>query len=147
MSDIKESYNELSKLKQIGLPIILTTVISFVESIFLIHILSIDILLKLLAIQMSVITIVQASKIRRNKHIYLVTPFTYEEAKEMTYESRSRIAQRIYKMVAISMAVIFIYSMMGIAFRTSSILDLSVIICTFFLLRIFGEISISELEG
>jgi|LGOV01.1.fsa_nt_gb hypothetical protein len=146
MSDIKESYNELSKFKTIGVAIILSIIISIVETILLIHILSFDIIVKLLGIQMSIVSIILASKIRKNKHIYIITSFTYKEAKEMTSESRSKIALEIYKMIAIPMTFIFIYSMMGIVFRTSSILDVSVIICTLFVMGVFGDISLSQLQ-
>lgn len=144
MSAIEESYKELSKLKQIGLPIVLVLMIVLGETFFLIRFLHMDILFKLLGIQISVITILHASRIKKNKHIYLVTSFTYEEAKGMLPETRSKIALKIYKMIAVPMTAMFIYLMMGFAFRTSGILDLAVIICMLFVLCVFGDTWISE---
>ncbi|BEP28157.1 hypothetical protein [Helicovermis profundi] len=146
MSDIIESYNELSKIKTIGVAILLNIILSIVEIILLIHVFSFDVIVKLLGIQMSIVSIVLASKIRKNKHIYIITSFTYEEAKEMTPENRNKIALKIYKTIAVPMTFIFIYSMMGIVFRTSSILDISIIICTLFVMGVFVDISLSKFK-
>lgn len=140
MEVIKEDFDKLSRFKKVEQPIITGIIISIIEVLLLARFLHVSIVADLLGIQVSVALFVLASRIRKSKHIYLITLFTYEEVKEMSSETRCKIAFKLYEIITISMTIIFVYSMMGIALSTSFILDVSVIISALFVTKVLCDL-------